>query len=102
MSFMSVVCSLLNLGHMEEETEDYGKSVALMQTYSTFSCSCIFFLWKVDSFLWKLAPLSCSSSHNPLQQTPLAMTLWSFRYIHKNALFCYLLQGKEIWHPIFL
>lgn len=43
MSFMSVVCSLLNLGHMEEETEDYGKSVALMQTYSTFSCSCIFF-----------------------------------------------------------
>lgn len=44
MSFMSVVCSLRNLGHMEEETEDYGKSVALMQTYSTFSCSCIFFL----------------------------------------------------------
>lgn len=50
MSFMSVVCSLLNLGHMEEETEDYGKSVALIQIYSTFSCSRIFFSGKLIVF----------------------------------------------------
>lgn len=45
--FMSVVYLLLNLGDMKEETEDYGKSVVLMQTFCTFSCCCLFFSEKL-------------------------------------------------------
>lgn len=30
---MSVVCSVLNLGNMEEEAEDFGKYIVLRQTF---------------------------------------------------------------------